>query len=80
MQIERRSVNERLRTVNEPFAQLLGTYEVVCECGDPACDLLLEVPAAVYARVRADDRAVVHPDHVGAARVVAARDGWALVQ
>ena len=74
-----RSVNERLRDLNEPFAALLGTYEIACECS-AGCDVLIEVPAPVYVRVRSGEELVVHPGHVRGATVVASRDGWAVVQ
>ena len=75
-----RSVNERLRSLNETFALLLGTYLVACECGDPACAETVEVPRNTYARVRATSEAVLHPAHVGDEQVVASDDGWAVVQ
>ena len=79
-QYRRRSVNERLRGLNEPFALLLGTYEVACECGDTSCAELIVIPADVYTSVRTTDDAIVHPQHVRGAAIVSSRDGWAIVQ
>ena len=79
-QERRRSLNERLRDINEPLAPLLGTYQIACECGDASCAELLEVPASVYEAVRKDKRAVVHPSHVYGAQIVASEAGWTIAQ
>src|SRR5262245_58800235 len=60
-----REMNERLRDFNEGFAGITDTFEVVCECGDPACVERLLVTPAEYEHVR--ERAetfIVLPGHV----------------
>lgn len=59
-----RDVNERIRELQSLFT-VPPPLDVVCECGDATCTERLEVPVAVYERVRADGgRFVVVPGHV----------------
>lgn len=59
-----RSVNERVRELNEAFATLTETMSIVCECGQAACMERLDVPGDTYAAVRADPhRFLVVPGH-----------------
>jgi hypothetical protein len=54
-----RAINEVLRDPED------GRLEVTCECGDSACEMILQVPVAVYERTRADPtRFVIAPGHV----------------
>jgi hypothetical protein len=69
---KRRAENQQLfREVNERIAELSASLEepgapqsFVCECGRVGCSEMIEVPLAVYARVRHDgDHYVVLRDH-----------------
>jgi hypothetical protein len=61
--------NEALfRVVNEQIAELLpgsvGTFEIVCECGDPGCLKVISVSTEAYEGVRADPRRfIVRAEH-----------------
>ncbi len=33
-----REVNEKLRAVNEAFATITDSFEIMCECGHATCD------------------------------------------
>jgi hypothetical protein len=58
-----------LRAVNDRIAELTewsktGVSLFVCECNDQACALSLEITAADYERIRADEsQFVVFPGH-----------------
>lgn len=61
-----REVNERIRDVGERLQVLPdnGELDFLCECGQPACETVIHMPATDYQRVRADnDRFVVVPGH-----------------
>lgn len=78
-----RVVNERLGALDEAFATVTDTFEIVCECGEAACAEQLVVPVDVYARVRDDSaRFVVVPGHVfeDTETVVERADGYAVVR
>ena len=49
-----RSVNERIKGLNETFGFGSGPMTIVCECGDLTCAERFEVPMAEYERIRAD--------------------------
>lgn len=49
-----REVNEKLRAVNEAFAPITDTFDVVCECGHTTCEERLSIPPETYEEVRAD--------------------------
>ena len=49
-----REVNEKLRVVNEAFAPITDTLDIICECGHPTCDERLSIPPEAYEEVRAD--------------------------
>ena len=49
-----RDVNEKLRAVNEAFAPITDTFDIICECGNSKCDERLSIPPAAYEGVRAD--------------------------
>jgi hypothetical protein len=61
-----REVNERIEEVGERL-QVLPEDEVLdfrCECGRPACESSVPMPAAAYRRMRSDnDRFVLVPGH-----------------
>ena len=48
-----RAVNERVEDLNESFATLTDTFEVVCECGDAGCVAQIRIASDAYERVRA---------------------------
>ena len=61
-----RAVNEKLRDLNEPFAEATGTgtFMVACECSRLDCVEVIEIPEAVYREVRRSPRTfVVLPEH-----------------
>jgi hypothetical protein len=59
-----RAVNEKLRDINEPFAEVTGTFAVACECSRLDCVEVIEIPAEVYREVRRSPRTfVVLPEH-----------------
>jgi hypothetical protein len=62
-----RAVNEKLRDLNEPFAEVTGTgtFMVACECSRLDCVHVIEIPEGVYREVRRSPRTfVVLPEHV----------------
>src|SRR3954447_5939579 len=60
-----REINEQMRSLNEGFAQLTGTFEIVCECADTGCTRPLELTPDEYQGVRSQsNRFIVLADHV----------------
>ena len=60
-----RSVNEKMRELNEPFADLTGSFAITCECADSTCTEQLELPPSDYEEVRTHPaRFFVLQDHV----------------
>jgi hypothetical protein len=51
-----RDVNERLKDVSEGFGVVLPEFEIVCECGDPACTDRISLTFAEYEDLRADGK------------------------
>jgi hypothetical protein len=49
-----REVNERIGSLNEPFAAEAATGQFVCECADVTCSDAIAATLAEYERVRAD--------------------------
>ena len=49
-----REVNEKLRVVNEAFAPITDTFDIICECGHKTCDERLSIPPETYEEVRDD--------------------------
>lgn len=49
-----REVNERLEDLNNTFANLTETFQVVCECGNVECLDQVPIDAIAYNDVRAD--------------------------
>lgn len=49
-----RTVNERIQAVNDSFATVTDTLEVVCECSDAGCVTQISITKAAYEHVRAD--------------------------
>ena len=77
---ERIAENEaNARDMNERFG--LGTF--ICECGNPECRQVLQIPREAYGSVRADARKfIVAPGHEmpDAEDVVERDDGWYVVR
>jgi hypothetical protein len=51
-----RAVNENLRTLNEAFASVAGTFSIACECADRNCVEMIEIESKQYLAVRAEPR------------------------
>jgi hypothetical protein len=79
-----REANERIREIVDQPDVVLPVVPFVCECGDPSCRRLLNVPLAVYANVRRSPRRFLHaPDHINdgtSGSVVETLDGFAVVE
>jgi hypothetical protein len=79
-----REANERIREVVERPDVVMPVVPFVCECGDPACRRLLDVPLPAYKDVRRSPRRFIHAsDHVDdgtSGVVVATMDGYAVVE
>ena len=59
-----REVNERVRSVNADFGDVVGEAQFVCECGDDSCTEPIEVSLVEYERVRSDPTLFfVRPGH-----------------
>jgi hypothetical protein len=49
-----REVNERIEELNATFQVTTDEFEIVCECGDGACDERVTVSTSEYERIRSD--------------------------
>jgi hypothetical protein len=49
-----REVNEKLRAVNEVFATITDTFEIMCECGHATCDERFSIAPDAYEELRRD--------------------------
>jgi hypothetical protein len=49
-----REVNENLRAVNEVFATITDTFEIMCECGHATCDERFSIAPDAYEELRRD--------------------------
>lgn len=59
-----RAVNERIERLNESFATLTDTFDVICECGNPGCVAQIRIARDAYERARTDARVfIVAPGH-----------------
>jgi hypothetical protein len=59
-----RAVNERIEDLNQAFAVVTETFEVVCECADSACIKQISIAIETYERVRSDATLfIVAPGH-----------------
>jgi hypothetical protein len=69
-------MNELIRRRREEFdVGATTTHVLMCECPDPGCTEMLEVPADELDEARADDALfVVAPAHAGGAKVVLRRE------
>ena len=61
-----RSINERIRELNEVFDEIASTRsEWICECADPGCMTHVEATLYEYEGIRANGRTfLVVPGHV----------------
>jgi hypothetical protein len=78
-----RAVNEKLKLVEQPFEEDVGSYVVACECADLDCFATLEIGREKYGEVRSDARRfVVLEGHVypDVERVVEECDGYVVVE
>jgi hypothetical protein len=78
-----REVNERVRTINEGFSQVLEDAEFVCECGNQGCAERITLTLDDYERVRSDPTwFIVKPGHDAESveEVIERHDGWWLVK
>jgi hypothetical protein len=51
-----RSINEKLRVLNETFASMTETFSIACECADATCIEMVEIDPHEYVAVRAEPR------------------------
>jgi len=59
-----RNVNERIEQLNESFATVTDTFEIICECADPGCVMQISIASDAYERVRTDATLfIVAPGH-----------------
>jgi hypothetical protein len=59
-----RQVNEKVRGINEGVATMMGTFDILCECGTLECMEHISVTPQVYEQTRADPhRFIVLPGH-----------------
>ena len=59
-----RTVNERIEKLNESFATITDTFEIICECGDSGCVTQISIASDAYERVRTDATLfIVAPGH-----------------
>ena len=60
-----RSINEKMRQLNEATASLTGTFAIACECADTTCLAMIEIAPDDYLAVRSEPRRfAVLPGHV----------------
>jgi hypothetical protein len=78
-----RSVNDRIRDLNESFADTLGVDpHFICECSDLSCATPISVAIEDYRRVRQNEtQFIVAPGHVEfeLANVVQAKGSYVIV-
>jgi hypothetical protein len=78
-----RSVNEKMRQLNEDVASVTGSFTIACECADTGCLEMIEIAPAEYLAVRGQPRRfVVLEDHVYAdvETIVGESDGYVVVE
>jgi 5-bromo-4-chloroindolyl phosphate hydrolysis protein len=78
-----RTVNEKLRELNDAFSEVSETYAIACECANVGCVETLHIVTQEYADVREHpSRFVVLKDHVfpEVERVIAQNDGYVVVE
>jgi hypothetical protein len=78
-----REVNERIEGLAETFDLKTQSLDLVCECGDAACEKRLSMTRAEYEELRSDaHQFAVHPGHVfpDVESVVARQKGYDVVR
>ena len=78
-----RAVNEKLRELNQAFANVTETYAIACECADTTCVETVHILMEEYTRVREDpNQFVVLTEHVfpDVEQIVAQNDGYSVVE
>jgi hypothetical protein len=77
-----RTVNEKLEELNEGFALLTDTFDIVCECGEIDCDERIILSPEEYARLRSEPTrfAVVHGHEIaGVEDVIERHEAFAIL-
>ena len=60
-----RAVNEQIKSLNETYAEFVGTFAIACECADTSCIGTIELPPDEYEAIRAEPRHfAVLPGHI----------------
>jgi 5-bromo-4-chloroindolyl phosphate hydrolysis protein len=78
-----RSVNEKLREINETFANATEEYVIACECADINCVQTLSIRGDEYMAIRANPRhfAVLHGHvYLDVEKVVRETDSYVAVE
>ena len=78
-----RQINERAEDLNQAFATVTHTMQLVCECGDRSCIEQITLSRAEYDDVRRDaSQFVVVPGHAAAGVEVTVKqvNGYAVVR
>jgi hypothetical protein len=78
-----RTVNEKLRALNDSFATLTERFTIACECADMSCTEMLEIDPREYEAMRAQPRHfAVLPGHVypDVDRVARESNGYVVVE
>src|SRR5215210_574122 len=78
-----RAVNEKLRELNDAFAEVTERYAIACECADVSCVETLHIVMEEYVAVRDHhNHFVVLKDHVypEVERVIGQNDGYVVVE
>lgn len=78
-----REVNERIEDLAETFNLKTQSLDLICECGDGACEERLSMTRAEYEELRSEPHQfAVHPghDYPDVESVVARRKGYDVVR
>ena len=78
-----RSVNEKIRELNDAWASATDEYVIACECADVNCVQTLSIRGDEYLRIRANPRHfAVLPGHVypDVEKVVSETDAYVIVE
>lgn len=78
-----REVNERLETLNEGFAMITDTFEILCECALLECFDRIAMAPSAYEKMRADATLfAVRPGHEadGVEDIVSSHEGYYIVR
>lgn len=78
-----RAVNERLETLNEGFATITNTFEILCECALVECVEQIVIAPGAYEEMRADATLfAVTPGHeaIDVEYIVSSHEGYNIVR